>query len=99
MPPLDRELDVSACTTGAHETPAAAAVEQIWNSTVPVSPPTVPSAKVARSCGIVLVSSASAGAVNPGVDGATLSIFQLYDAGLVSRFPAGSVARTSNVCV
>ncbi len=41
----------------------------------------------------------SAGETSAGVEGATLSIRHVYDAGLVSTLPAGSVALTSNVCV
>jgi hypothetical protein len=68
---------VTDWTTGAHETPTAAELEHSWNSTVPESPPDVASANVACSCGSAFVVDASAGVVSVGVDGATLSIFQL----------------------
>ena len=77
MPPFDTKPEVTDWTTGAHEAPAGAELEQSWNSTVPESPPAVPSAKVACSCGSAFVSKESAGSVSVGVDGATLSIFQL----------------------
>ena len=74
-------------TTGAQAAPAGAELEQTWNCTVPVSPPAVASSNVARNCGSAFVSVASAGLVSEGVDGATLSIAHVYEAGLVSTLP------------
>jgi hypothetical protein len=97
VPPFDTEPDENDCTSGAHELPAAAELEQSWNSIEPESPGVV-SVNVAPSCGSELTTAPSAGAVNAGVAGTTLSIDHVYEAGVASVLPAASVARTSNVC-
>jgi hypothetical protein len=89
--PFATEPDVTDETIGAHAVPAGAEVEQIRNSTVPLSPG-VPSEKIASSWGTAFVSSPSAGDAAAGVAGKTVSTAHEYDAADVSTFPAGSVA-------
>src|SRR5919204_1675550 len=75
VPPLASEPEVAEATKGAHAVPAGADVEQIRRSIVPLSPG-VASENTALSCGIALVSRASAGDDCAGVAGATVSTCQ-----------------------